>query len=763
MADNIWAGIGQARADDYRRYRKEEKESRRRSRRDQLLYGALVAPIGQAIGQGVTEFINQPFQAKYDDFLENEKAYKKRFNKDLKLRGRLENLEGSSISAAQKLYNDSGVDVQMQDQNARTYGADWRTKKEAVAEYEAKKKSYLGAFEKEYQELKERVAQGADLISMEEYRELLKKNNPHSRTAVGAGLRAIGNFIVSPFRGKPRPMDEVELEALKKSNSTVYEYIKGKSQEDFDKEYEDAFNLQLPDEDDRMTRLYGIAQTEHDRLVADFNKQKKIKRNIEKNQQAWANIKTEGVWADNESITDHDFKIWAMDKKLLTQNNAAGFSKNTPAWARAQEKYKDHKDYQSWNNNKNVEEIVKIKWSTDDKEKEVQQASLDYIEDILISGGNNINEENIRSVVQDIESMFEGEFDPDTSIPTDGILKKLSEKHMDVIISQYDMEDLMDIHLTSPDVGEDLGLLLAPMLAENKEAEDSGKDLPYTEADMARIQTRLQASASITTNMHLKQIMRDNPTTISDDQVTDLLPHLLRDVTSHMSITNGDVSSYAISDEMQEKIEAVKTGKLPKVTIDVEDEPPQAAIVMNLEEGKINEAISIYEKALNSGVMTDRNYIPEIDTISSAPADRSKRSFTIQKTGEYGIDISINQSVSTAVKGAVSLLGPVPATGAGTAIAGDVSGSNFERDFDINDFGKNDQKQIKNTLGFVAQRIKNIEDTFETEFGRKRSFKEMSESSSEYDEIKSLLNNINLPGFELGNVRTYDFIMQFLP
>ena len=746
MADNIWAGIGQARSDDYRQYRKEEKESRRRSRRDQLLYGALVAPIGQAIGQGVTEFINQPFQAKYDDFLENEKAYKKRLNKDLKLRGRLEGLEGSSISAAQKLYNDSRVDVQMRDQNARTYGADWQTKKEAVAEYEAKKKSYLGAFEKEYQELKERVAQGADLIPMEEYRELLKKNNPHSRTAVGAGLRAIGNFIVSPFRGKPRPMDEVELEALKKSNSTVYEYIKGKSQEDFDKEYEDAFNLQLPDEDDRMTRLYGMEQTEHDRLVADFNKQKKIKRNIEKNRQAWANIKTEGVWADNESITDHDFKIFAMDKGLLTDANAAGFSKNTPAWARAQEKYKDHKDYQSWNNNKNVEEIVKIEWSTNDKEKEVQQASLDYIEDILISGGNNINEENIRSVVQNIESMFEGDFDPDAPIPADGILRKLSERHMDTIIDDYDMEDLMAIQMTSPDVEKSIEGIIEPYA--NEMIREGGEEVnKYDEKALANMQVNMEERASTITNMNMKQIMRDNPTTISNDQVKELLPHLLRDVTDHMSSTNGNVSNYAISDEMQEKIEAVKRGKLPKVTIEDDDEPPQAAIVMNLEGGKINEAISIYEEALNSGVMTDRNYIPETDAITSAPADRNKSSFTIQSTGKYGLDI-------TAVDprgGITSLLLPK----GGISI--------IEDDFDINDFGKDDQNKIKNTLGFVAQRIKNIEAEFTTQFDRQESFKDMEKRSSQYRQIYSLLERINIPGREPGNERTYDFVMQFLP
>jgi len=336
LGGSIFQSLGEARSLDYKDAREREKNAerrhRRKARREQILYSTVLAPIGQSLAQGVTEFINQPFVSKHEDFVERESyRYANRHKKHTDLAKRLDALNNNAAGAAKSLYINSGTDAEIVRAVRKDHGSKWEDNAAAMQDYTYRSSSAMEAYQKEVDELSAAVKQGSDLqMTPAEYQAKLENTSPYSKTAVGAGLRALGRMVGI---GNTKPLKEREMEALKSANPTVYNYIKGRTKEEFEQDYVAAMKVSLGDWEYSTEGEEDIPITES-----------KARQMLRKKNMHDFNILT--LNKGNEH--DENFIQWAVNNKDLTPDNASTFVEGNDKYNRSLSAYNNKKDHEAW-------------------------------------------------------------------------------------------------------------------------------------------------------------------------------------------------------------------------------------------------------------------------------------------------------------------------------------------------------------------------------------------------------------------------------
>ena len=813
---NIWASIGQARAEDFQAAKRREKKERRKLMRDQLLYGALLQPVGQAIGQGVTEFINQPFVSKADEW-ENEREVKYRefINEQDKLKDKLDVLERKQDPVLE-MYNQSGhakeLDLHMQELTGQR---DWRQAEIedkdgniiSTADYASRQEIvYKEALSAQLKELRESVALGKGAMSADKYAALLKKNNPYARTAIGAGIRTMGRFLW-PL-GDKKPMSEKEIAILKDINPTMYAYIND------------------PETKKRMTEAYDtsaeISEFEKDGALADAaalyreeeQERRKAKEIIQDqtvaNHQAFDRLTTTPEDTEDWKYTEtgekinSEFIFWAR-KNGLTLDNAIEIERGQgKVFEDLESRYNNFKALKDWKDGgQKIENpyLFDTPMDMSDLEDELDSAGesikidesvqkkrrLEYVNKIMQTTPKSaITEENIRGYLDDARTYIET-----GDIPA-GIFSNTVDAHTKAAIGGVDLKNLEKLYLNNTYV--DAAVLAMTDREDVKRTfeaqwgEKWDKDAESREAFRDALNDKQDANRSkigAGVRNALTEIVKNNK--LTEDQISKLAPHLARDMADWLAIKGNDALEFDVESEdiggsARRYLREVKggygtvtpppdggSGKGDDLIARAGPETITGLIVGDNPD--FSRAIQMIEGTKNKDIT--QSWIPDVGTIT-ATEDIQGEKWQVAQGGGYKLQITLAPST-------VSLLGD-PNTDAiqqqtrnGLLRRGSFDNEdNFKTD--LSQFSEEDRKKIGGTLSFVSARLRRLEETFGNKYlnGKKTTFldiqREVGGSAArkqnpwykeEYETMVSILDSIDIPGYEDQGRRTYEFIMKF--
>jgi len=804
---NIWASIGQARAEDFQTAKRREEKERRKLMRDQLLYGALLQPVGQAIGQGVTEFINQPFVSKAES-LENEQEaiYRKEVSNQNRVTTILDAMNASG-NGAEVLATDRGYFRKLElEMTSITKNKNWREDDDALLVYDKKRAEIVAAHQAEIDEMTQYSGKRRDMIPPDKYMALLKKNNPHSRTAIGAALRHIGRVISSPFTDN-KPIEQRERDALRRSNPTFYEYYNNTTSQ----EREDLFKKALGIDAKKYAPLSKDPDKRTKALMASGAERQQMRDAAEKNVRSFFNFNERRTKTNSDGTTvDEAFIHWSIGNGLLTKDNASRFSSpESKDYTYAWEKYEDHRVFEAFDNDSSLNMHINAYITPDSGQGDQQiEDRLAHAQDILDSQKGSLNESSIRSLLGQVEeyiktgNMYEGD-NPSTDFA------RLMESNLGEILTEYNIPAAMDALLSDGQiVGDVRAAVDAQVLValdrlskksglSKKEQEDWRETI---ELRRVAIQKRLNDTLESGLSLHLKALLKDSKNrSLSAPQISAVIPVLLRDMSAWMRENNGDVSSYQRTPELEEILADMIKGTVATEKIVVneesngseEDWTTDQVGAMLLDPAHANVPLAIEAANRSKHIATD--YIPDLGVITStADIDnsggsrwqvRGAEAESIGPGGQYKLQITL------APESTPSLMEDDKITRERKKFRREMLGarsgaSMFDSEkhfkYDLSQFSAKDQEQIGNVLAFAAGRLDKLEEDYAEKTGvEKMSFKDIRSkieetrgrvnsssslrwgSTPEYRNMQEILNQIDIPGFEQHGVRTYDFVMQF--
>ena len=601
---NLLEGIGQAYAQDYRNVRKREKDAERKARRDQLLYSTILAPLGQSLAQGVTEFINQPYVSKHQDFVGREsRRYRKQYGDHIGLKERLDELDSQASAAHVHLYNRSNSDTELTREVVREFGPNWEVNQAARAYYDESKSKSLAAYKQQVDELRKEVAKGASLeMTPDEYRARLEKTSPYAKTAVGAGFRAIGRMIGI---GNTKPLDEREMEALKSANPTVHAYISGRSRAEFQRDYNAARDLtasaERPEftEDQKSLRATVARQREN---ALDYNR-----------------ILTNGKLGNTNY--DQRFAAWADKNNLLTNRNASSFVPGNENYERALIAFNNNEAYTSWVKDQSVV------FGAQSKNEDVQ-GRIEAIKAAVPV--NALTNTNFISMKKQIEEFIE---DGTTSTALNGYFMKQVEKVTESVITENNFR----VAAASTQIEVALGLIrdkyvVGERLDPDRKAEDAKAAKNY----QTKVLKDITAATAIEVRRQAENSWREGNSPLTKNQLLASVPPIMQQV-ANTYLEKGDLSEFLID---QDVLNAAVAQEETDPSIDPPKVLTDESISQAVKEGQAKSVALSHVETLNTGGETTNPKIPLMTSKdSSLVYDSGTFRFTVAKrTAKAALD-----------------------------------------------------------------------------------------------------------------------------
>ena len=357
MADNIWAGIGQARADDYRRYRQEEKKDRRRARRDQLLYGAVLAPIGQAVGQGVSDFLTEPFEKKYEDFLGREGRRvidtHRQITKNAKMH---QDYIDDMTTAGRRHSGVTGLQHAINLRNSENanffvenYGEDYLSTHADL--WEKTSKTIEAGVTKDWNEMHAYIDGVKNRRSEEEITKYFKENNPFPKSLPAKMWRSITGI----FDKDRLSQEEQNKQYLKEAAPFIYRILNEESKEgssfreEIERMHTEALELGPQTTKQSSEFVQSLMNDEQQEEFERIKAQKISDRDIRKSMHLWDQGKIGEAFDDLNLTQDH---ITAINLNTRGMNPAQKYTYINNMF---KEDSAANTDYQTFTNNKIIE------------------------------------------------------------------------------------------------------------------------------------------------------------------------------------------------------------------------------------------------------------------------------------------------------------------------------------------------------------------------------------------------------------------------